>query len=204
MRQSALSPLMFHVKHLNALETYVQMLRKWQPKLNLVATGPWIQLWTRHFLDSFQLFDAAPEGSKTSGLIWVRAAGFPAWSAPSALDYDLESTILSWWKAIRGNALSSGKLRGKLASSSSRNTRIEAFPRRRDHRQRPRPGPLPRCSSGFIATWHLSGSCLLQKGANHSLELETARADWQMDVDVLPSVTAADSVILRIRNLSHA
>jgi 16S rRNA (guanine527-N7)-methyltransferase len=48
------------------------------------------------------------------------------------------------------------------------------------------------------------GLCLLQKGANHGLELETARADWQMDVDVLPSMTAPDSVILRIRNLSHA
>jgi hypothetical protein len=48
------------------------------------------------------------------------------------------------------------------------------------------------------------GLCLLQKGANHGLELETARADWQMEVDVQPSMTAPDSVILRIRNLSHA
>jgi 16S rRNA (guanine527-N7)-methyltransferase len=57
-----------------------------------------------------------------------------------------------------------------------------------------------------LALRHLApgGICLFQKGAGHGEELESLPEGWQMEVDILPSVTSADSVILRIRNLSHA
>jgi 16S rRNA (guanine527-N7)-methyltransferase len=57
-----------------------------------------------------------------------------------------------------------------------------------------------------LAAPHLrpDGICVFQKGASYREELETASAHWQMNAEILPSVTASESVILRIRNLVHA
>lgn len=57
------------------LQTYVELLRRWQAVKNLVgpATLPWV--WTRHVADSHQLVALAPEAA-----VWAdmgSGAGFP-------------------------------------------------------------------------------------------------------------------------------
>ena len=57
------------------LDRYVDLLREWQAKTNLVATSTLPTLWTRHISDSLQLLDIAP-----SAKIWVdlgSGGGFP-------------------------------------------------------------------------------------------------------------------------------
>jgi 16S rRNA (guanine527-N7)-methyltransferase len=189
------------------LEIYEQVLRKWQPKLNLVSNGTLdSELWTRHFLDSFQVFEQR-RNPATCGSTSGRAAVSPAWScAICAATRAKAARVSSWWKATRGNARFFGRSRGKQAfPSSSEHARIEALPPAGADIVSARAlAPLPRLLEWAHRHMRPDGLCLLQKGANHALELETARADWQMDVDVQPSMTAPDSVILRIRNLSHA
>jgi 16S rRNA (guanine527-N7)-methyltransferase len=57
------------------LDAYVDLLQRWQAKINLVAASTLPQLWTRHIADSLQLLLLAPE-AKT----WVdlgSGGGFP-------------------------------------------------------------------------------------------------------------------------------
>src|SRR5215475_13504662 len=57
------------------LDRYVELLREWQAKTNLVAPSTLPQLWTRHIADSLQLFSIAPNAR-----IWVdlgSGGGFP-------------------------------------------------------------------------------------------------------------------------------
>lgn len=39
------------------LEQYAKLLKKWQPKINLVSNGTLNNLWERHFIDSIQVSD---------------------------------------------------------------------------------------------------------------------------------------------------
>jgi 16S rRNA (guanine527-N7)-methyltransferase len=57
------------------LKIYEALLKKWQRTINLVAPSTLEAIWTRHFADSLQVSDAAPEAR-----IWLdlgSGAGFP-------------------------------------------------------------------------------------------------------------------------------
>src|SRR6202161_2167546 len=57
------------------LDRYVDLLREWQAKTNLVASSTLPALWTRHISDSLQLLALAPTAK-----IWVdlgSGGGFP-------------------------------------------------------------------------------------------------------------------------------
>ena len=57
------------------LDRYVDLLREWQAKTNLVAPSTLPQLWTRHIADSLQLLALAPAAK-----IWIdlgSGGGFP-------------------------------------------------------------------------------------------------------------------------------
>src|ERR1700736_4645109 len=57
------------------LDRYVELLREWQDKTNLVAPSTLPHLWTRHISDSLQLLALAP-----SAKVWVdlgSGGGFP-------------------------------------------------------------------------------------------------------------------------------
>jgi 16S rRNA (guanine527-N7)-methyltransferase len=57
------------------LDRYVELLREWQAKTNLVAPSTLPHLWTRHISDSLQLLDLAPAAK-----VWAdlgSGGGFP-------------------------------------------------------------------------------------------------------------------------------
>lgn len=65
------------------LDRYIELLREWQAKINLVAPSTLPRLWTRHVADSLQLLTLAP-----SAKIWVdlgSGAGFPGVALACAL-----------------------------------------------------------------------------------------------------------------------
>jgi 16S rRNA (guanine527-N7)-methyltransferase len=65
------------------LDTYVDVLLRWQSKLNLVAPSSLRELWTRHIADSLQLLPLAPEART-----WVdfgSGGGFPGLPIACAL-----------------------------------------------------------------------------------------------------------------------
>lgn len=67
----------FDVSHetLNRLRAYVDLLLQWQSRINLISPHTVSEVWTRHILDSVQLFRLKPEASH-----WVdlgSGAGLP-------------------------------------------------------------------------------------------------------------------------------
>ena len=58
------------------LETYANLLSRWQSKINLISTNSLQQVWHRHFLDSAQIYLMSPK--KVASVIDVgTGAGFP-------------------------------------------------------------------------------------------------------------------------------
>jgi len=57
------------------LDRYVELLREWQAKTNLVAASTLPHLWTRHIADSLQLLTIAPAAKKWADL--GSGGGFP-------------------------------------------------------------------------------------------------------------------------------
>jgi len=60
---------------LRRLSIYAELLLKWQRVINLVSNGSLEDLWLRHFADSLQISDAAPEARQWLDL--GSGAGFP-------------------------------------------------------------------------------------------------------------------------------
>ncbi|MBP2229812.1 16S rRNA (guanine527-N7)-methyltransferase [Azospirillum agricola] len=61
---------------LDRLAAYETVLRKWQPRINLVGPSTLPDLWRRHFLDSAQLQPLLPDGTRV--LVDLGSgAGFP-------------------------------------------------------------------------------------------------------------------------------
>src|ERR1700742_4338925 len=57
------------------LDRYVDLLRQWQAKTNLVAPSTLPNLWTRHIADSLQLLPLAPSAKRWADL--GSGGGFP-------------------------------------------------------------------------------------------------------------------------------
>ena len=63
-------------KALERFVLYADLLRRWQKKINLIGPATISNLWSRHFLDSAQLFPLIPPDAKS--LIDIGSgAGFP-------------------------------------------------------------------------------------------------------------------------------
>lgn len=58
------------------LQTYADLLVKWQAKINLVSPNTLNQIWERHIFDSAQLLDYIPLSSRVAD--FGSGAGFPA------------------------------------------------------------------------------------------------------------------------------
>ncbi len=61
---------------LNDLRIYVDLLSKWQKRINLVSTPSLPDVWNRHVLDSLQLYPLIPKSAK-SLIDMGSGAGFP-------------------------------------------------------------------------------------------------------------------------------
>jgi 16S rRNA (guanine527-N7)-methyltransferase len=98
------------------LDRYVELLREWQAKINLVAPSTIPNLWTRHISDSLQLLSLAPT-AKT----WVdfgSGGGFPGVVLACALA-DIPGTMVH---LVERNAKKAAFLREALRVTGSRGT----------------------------------------------------------------------------------
>lgn len=187
------------------LDAFYGLLLKWQQKINLVAPDTVRSVWSRHFLDSHQLLALTPANDG----LWVdlgSGGGFPG----------LYCAIVARerFPAMTFELIESDTRKCAFLREVARQTDTPlTITNRRAEVVEPREAAIvsaralaPLSSLLPLVHRHLapSGIALLQKGANHAEELETARRDWQMDVETRPSVTAPQSVVLLVRNLAHA
>lgn len=186
------------------LRHLVKLVEKWTTRINLVSAKSIDHIWTRHILDSLQLFRFLPIGA-THWADLGSGGGFPGLVISiiaEELAEDLRVTLVEsdQRKAafLRTAAMDLGLL------VDIRTTRIESTePLGADVLSARALGPLPQLL-GYAST-HLSASGigLFLKGRSVAEEIDAARLDWRFDLIAHPSMTDAEAQILRIENIIH-
>jgi 16S rRNA (guanine527-N7)-methyltransferase len=184
------------------LRLYSDLVRKWSPRINLVARSTLDDLWQRHILDSVQVYSAA---ERTAGK-WVdmgSGAGFPG--AVVAILAAAEAP------AIKVTLVESDQRKATFLRAVSRETfcpfdvvseRIEQMPpAEADILSARALAPMSRLLEFTARHLRASGVALYPKGATHEAEMIEARQQWRFEQECIQSRTDPKAVLYRIRKV---
>lgn len=186
------------------LEAYSELLKKWNPKINLVSKSTLDEIWTRHIIDSVQLFDLVPRDAQN----WAdlgSGGGFPGLVVAilsKELAPDRKVTL------VESDQRKCAFLRTVARETDCKVTviadRIEQISPLKADVVSARALSNLSTLLGF-AKHHLGaeGTCLFPKGATWEKEIEDARDSWRFDVEAIKSETSDTAVILRINEITH-
>ncbi len=184
------------------LGRYEALLRKWNPAINLVSAATLDVVWTRHFLDSAQLFEMAElkEGH------WVdlgSGGGFPG----------LVIAILAFELPIRVTLVESDQRKAAFLATVARdlglNVRVLA---ERAEKLPPQGADIlsaralaPLSTLLGFAERHLapSGTALFPKGGAQQNEVIEAENHWTFEAQACSSRTDPAAVVLKIKGVSR-
>lgn len=186
------------------LDAYLELLKQWNPKINLVAPRTLTQAWQRHIIDSAQIYRHIPEGATT----WVdlgSGGGFPGLVvAILAQDTcpDLSVTLVE--SDARKSAFLRTVARTTGVKVSIKVDRIETIPPMRQDVVSARAlAPLPLLLEYVHHHIAPNGTALLMKGATWEKELADADATWRFSCIPHKSETDPNAVILEVGDLCH-
>ncbi|HMJ93921.1 MAG TPA: 16S rRNA (guanine(527)-N(7))-methyltransferase RsmG [Allosphingosinicella sp.] len=183
------------------LEGFVGLLQTESGRHNLVSASSLEQVWSRHVLDSAQLIRFAPANAET----WLDLGSGPG----------LPGLIVALLHRSRVTLVESRRLRAeflhKAAETLGVTDKIEIVCARAEALA-PRPfdvisarafAPLDKLLA-VGSPFSTSGTCwILPKGRSAKSELEAARASWQGEFRLEPSVTDADAGIIVAKGVSR-
>lgn len=184
------------------LRAYVELLKKWNPRINLVSAESIKDAATRHIEDCFQLAELT---ASTTGQ-WLdlgSGGGFPGLVVAIALaEADITFTM------IESDSRKAAFLRTvtrelTLTNTAVINQRIEVVPpQNADNLSARALAPLDVLLG--MAARHLApgGTAWLMKGRMWKAEVDHARHLWQFDMDAIRSKTDPEAAILKITGVS--
>ena len=188
---------------LERLEKYATLLRKWNPKINLVSPKSLDDLWSRHIVDSVQIYEQAEHFETWTDI--GSGGGFPG----------LVCAILGHEKNKRASftLIESDTRKCVFMKEVVRNTGI-ACTVINDRIENVPPMGADVLSARALtslnglmsyADFHLSkqGLALFPKGKNWEEEVREARQEWHFDMNVVKSVTDSQAVILRVKGIQR-
>ncbi|OYU20332.1 MAG: 16S rRNA (guanine(527)-N(7))-methyltransferase RsmG [Rhodobacteraceae bacterium PARR1] len=181
------------------------LLQKWNPAINLVAKSTLRETWTRHIVDSAQLYRLAPpqvghwadlgSGGGFPGLvIAILAAELDVQRHLTLVESDQRKATF-----LRQAARELGLTQTTVVSE-----RVESIlPLSADVLSARALAGLPKLCA--FACLHLSptGLGLFPKGAQHRDEVAQAKQDWRFDLSVFPSDTDPSAVVLAMKAIQH-
>jgi 16S rRNA (guanine527-N7)-methyltransferase len=185
------------------LDRFVELLLRWQQKINLIAPSTIPTLWTRHIADSLQLLPLAPKARR-----WVdlgSGAGFPGLVIACALAQTPGAAV----HLVESNAKKAAFLReaARLTGAPAlvHAVRIEDFvPGFRepvDAVSARAIAPLERLLHWAYPLVKTGAQALFLKGRDVEVELTKASKYWKIDAELVPSKTDSQSRIVVIRSL---
>jgi len=186
------------------LDTYVDVLLRWQSKLNLVAPSSLRELWTRHIADSLQLLSLAP-----GALTWVdfgSGGGFPGVPIACALA-DTPGAKVHLVESIgKKAAFLREAARATGAPAIVHQERAEKFGEtcaEPVHVVTARAlAPLKILCDQAFPLISRGALALFPKGQDVDAELTDAAKYWRLEVTKMPSKTSASGSIVVIRSLT--
>ena len=189
---------------LGRLEIYAALLEKWNKSINLVAPSTIPDLWTRHFVDSAQVFDLAPASGR-----WIdlgTGGGFPG----------LICAILAAEHApdLSFAFVESDRRKCEFLRTVIRETGVQAdVSASRIEQAKIEPGDIisARALASLDKLLPLSlplmkanAVCLFPKGANYQGEVDAALESWSFSLQKTPSITDPNAVILSLGDIARA
>ncbi|MEI4261530.1 16S rRNA (guanine(527)-N(7))-methyltransferase RsmG [Roseovarius sp. D0-M9] len=186
------------------LRAFQAVVSKWTPKINLVSKDSVPHLWERHILDSVQLVRAAPK-RVTHWLDLGSGGGFPGVvAAIFAMDARDERRVTLVESDARKCAFLRTALRETGAQAKVLNERIEDVPPQGADVVSARALADLSALLGY-ADIHLGagGVALFAKGARWREEADSARSQWNFNLEAVKSEFAAEAAILKITGVSR-
>jgi len=179
------------------LRAYVELLGKWNKKINLVAASTLADVWRRHILDSVQLLALLPPGTET--LVDLGSgAGLPGlilalMGVPEVHLVESDTRKVAF---LREAARITGT---KLNIHAARIEAVDAIAADivTARALAPLPGLLE-YSSRFLKP---GGSCYFLKGQRWTEEVAEARRHWQFVFSEFPSLSEASSAVLKLESI---
>jgi 16S rRNA (guanine527-N7)-methyltransferase len=180
------------------LEAFIAFLRAENERQNLVSRPSLELVWARHIFDSAQLLRFAPENG--SWLDLGTGAGFPG-LVVAALHAGPVTLVEA--RKLRVDFLQrSAAILGIADSAEILLSKVEALPERKFDVISARAfAPLDKLLALAVRFSHPDTIWILPKGRNAKSELEAARASWQGDFRLEPSLTDADAQIIVAREV---
>lgn len=185
---------------LRALEVLVA---RWTARINLVAASTVPDLWTRHILDSAQLWPLAPPAKTWADL--GSGGGFPG-LVIAALAADTGAPHVTLIESdARKCAFLRTAIRELALPATVLDQRVEAAPPQAADVVSARAlAPLPTLLPLVARHMAPSGTALLPKGQGVQAEIDAAHAQgWQFDAQEIPSATDPSGRILRVADIRH-
>ncbi len=189
---------------LEKLRVYVDLLKKWNPRINLVAKSTIENAWSRHIEDSLQVFHVKqlPVGKWTD---IGTGGGFPGLVA-AIVAADIAPAME--FSFIESDQRKCAFLRTVLRETGTRATvlaqRIETAPAQgADILSARALADLPTLLGFAELHRSPSGVALFPKGATWEKEVKIAQESWRFELEVLKSRTSPDSVILKIGEIAR-
>ncbi len=180
------------------LERYLDLLRRWQARINLVGAATLEDPWRRHMLDSAQLAPLVPAGARVADL--GSGAGFPGLVLALLRGGPVDLIESDTRKAV----FLREAVRVTGAPAAVHNVRAERLALAADAVVARACAPLDRLLGLAAPLLAAGGICLFLKGARAEEELRAARMHWRMTVRRRPSLSAPDGVVLELSDIARA
>ncbi len=185
------------------LEVFSEVLTKWNPKINLVSRKSLEDLWTRHILDSVQVFEIAPN-AKTwldigsgGGLPGIIVAILVAEKSP-------ETKVTLMESDQRKCAFLRNAARECGVQVTVKSQRIEeAEPESADIMSARALADLDILLGYSERHLKSGGTAVFPKGVNWKKEVDNARNRWRFDCEEITSLTEPEAVILKIKGVER-
>lgn len=184
---------------MDRLRSYVSLLGKWNPKINLVAKSTMPDVWHRHIADSAQLWALAPQGAKT----WLdigSGAGFPGLVIAAIAAEKAPELVVTLVESDRRKSIFLQTVAREMGVT------VQVMTKRIESLEQQNADILSaRALSSLTQLLEFTekhrkpeGICLFPKGARVDSELTDASSCWHMSYETFPSMTDPDAVVLRI------
>lgn len=187
------------------LQSFRDLVLKWNPAINLISKKSIDDIWERHILDSAQVFEYFPEDPQ----LWCdlgSGGGFPG-IVVAILAKEIRpgmSVKLVESDRRKGTFLREA-IRALDLNATVEITRIEDLtPQSADVVSARALASVADLLPHIFRHLSTTGNAILLKGAGTSDELAKARQDWSFDVSSHTSRTSLDGQILILKDITHA
>jgi 16S rRNA (guanine527-N7)-methyltransferase len=177
------------------IDVFVKLLAQWNPKINLVAGSDPQEWMERHIYDSLQLLSHMESAAICHAADLGTGGGFPGLILAMATD-------IPWFlvESDKRKAAFLQKVAAELQLSHVKvvNSRIEECDVSVDLVTSRALAPLAKLLGYANNLLTKDGFCLFLKGENYAKELEEANRNWQFTYQSEPSISNAESRIIKI------